>query len=247
MASPRDDDLGIYEPPETPAPPAVKVLELDPYADERQPRAIMKCSLPPHTGTMSFSSYEEYDSHYNKAHTNRCIECRKNFPSEHLLGVHIEEFHDSFVAVQRERGERTYSCFVEGCERKCRTHQKRRMHLIDKHMYPKNYFFAITKEGIDGRRSLLVDSHRRRSSSNAHGSPKITKDARRRSSILGNSGLPSTQNQNPELRLPSPKGTERNDAEDTNMADLTSAMSALKFVPPTLRFGRSGRAGLAKK
>lgn len=30
-----------------------------------------------------------------------------------------------------------YGCFIEGCERKCSTPQKRRMHLIDKHMFPK--------------------------------------------------------------------------------------------------------------
>ncbi|KAG2017135.1 hypothetical protein GB937_005733 [Aspergillus fischeri] len=30
-----------------------------------------------------------------------------------------------------------YSCFIEDCDRKCSTPQKRRMHLIDKHMFPK--------------------------------------------------------------------------------------------------------------
>ncbi|MBE3046571.1 hypothetical protein IMZ48_29385, partial [Candidatus Bathyarchaeota archaeon] len=43
------------------------------------------------------------------------------------------------------------------------TPQKRRLHLIDKHTYPKNFFFALTKEGIDGRNSLLLEAgHRRR-------------------------------------------------------------------------------------
>lgn len=30
-----------------------------------------------------------------------------------------------------------FGCFVEGCERKCSTPQKRRRHLIDKHMFPR--------------------------------------------------------------------------------------------------------------
>lgn len=69
----------------------------------------MRCSLPGHAETISFNSYDEYQSHYQKTHTNRCLECRNNFPSSHLLGVHIEECHDSFVAVKREKGEHTVS------------------------------------------------------------------------------------------------------------------------------------------
>jgi hypothetical protein len=102
--------------------PAAKIVELDPavLAQEnvngtgplvsqqgRQQQSTMKCSLPPHREGLAFASYAEYESHYRKAHTNRCVECRKNFPSEHLLNVHIEECHDSFVAVKRERGEHT--------------------------------------------------------------------------------------------------------------------------------------------
>lgn len=99
--------------------PAAKIVELDPAilaqsragAGSRSSRednlSIMKCSMPPHKEGLTFSSYAEYENHYLKAHTNRCVECGKNFPSEHLLNVHIEEFHDSFVAVKRERGEHT--------------------------------------------------------------------------------------------------------------------------------------------
>ena len=95
--------------------PATKIVELDsailasPSAPQQgqQRQSTMKCSLPPHREGLAFTSYAEYESHYRKAHTNRCVECRKNFPSEHLLNVHIEECHDSFVAVKRERGEHT--------------------------------------------------------------------------------------------------------------------------------------------
>ncbi|KAJ2899100.1 hypothetical protein MKZ38_003406 [Zalerion maritima] len=94
-------------------PPAVKIVQLDPESSRAQeqlsavPPSVMKCSLPPHKEGLSFPSYEEYEAHYHKAHTNRCLECRKNFPSEHLLVVHIEECHDSLAAVRRERGEHT--------------------------------------------------------------------------------------------------------------------------------------------
>jgi len=86
------------------SPPAAKITELDPSASLE-----MKCSLPPHKDTLVFPTYEEYEAHYHKTHSNRCVECRKNFPSTHLLGVHVEEMHDPFALVKRERGERTVS------------------------------------------------------------------------------------------------------------------------------------------
>ncbi len=168
-----------------PAEPRSKIVGID-AADET---TSMTCLL--HKQRLRFGSYEEYESHYSKEHLNRCLECKKNFPSSHLLGVHIEDRHDPLVLVRREKGEHTvgprpklllprpsselvltklsrqYSCFVEDCERKCGSPDKRRRHLIDKHMYPRNFFFAVTRDGIDGRRSLLEDGshrHRRRSS-----------------------------------------------------------------------------------
>lgn len=208
--------------------------------------------MPPHKEPLCFKTYGEYEAHYNKAHTNRCVECRRNFPSEHLLGVHIEDCHDAIVAVLREKGEHTYSCFVEGCERKCRTLQKRRMHLIDKHMYPANYFFGVTKDGIDGRNSLLLEGghHRRKSSASQPGGPKA---ASRRQSLR--------QPGSPQASITESKPTPGSDFQeasgearpaeknpDVEMADLTNAMSALQFVPTSIRFGRGrGKAGFAKK
>lgn len=89
------------------SPPAAKIAGLDPTESLSQPRMQMKCLLPPHKDTLVFSTYSEYESHYNSIHTNRCLECRKNFPSSHLLGLHIEENHDSFTAVKRDKGEHT--------------------------------------------------------------------------------------------------------------------------------------------
>ncbi|CAG7555385.1 unnamed protein product [Fusarium equiseti] len=235
--------------------PVYKVTQLDSAIDDDEEDTVaMRCNLPPHREPLSFRSYDEYEVHYNKSHTNRCLECRKNFPSEHLLNVHIEEYHDPLVSVKREQGQHTYSCFVEGCERKCMTHQKRRMHLIDKHMYPKNFFFAVTKDGIDGRRSLLNDGshHRRRSSTNS----QAIKSSRRRASLKeGESTSPQQEPKSPQQQSPrSPKSptlqkTEakkgNNKPTDTEMADLTGAMSSLSFVPPSVRFGR-GRAGFSK-
>jgi hypothetical protein len=88
---------------------ASKLLHLDPDSGEAQSVTEMRCSLPPHRQTLTFASYEDYDIHYAKTHTNRCVECRKNFPTEHFLNLHIEENHDALISVRRERGEKTVS------------------------------------------------------------------------------------------------------------------------------------------
>jgi hypothetical protein len=40
---------------------------------------------------------------------NRCSECSKNFPTGHLLNLHIEENHDPLAAAMRARGDKTVS------------------------------------------------------------------------------------------------------------------------------------------
>ena len=85
-----------------------KFVHLGPESGE-VPTTEMRCSLPPHRGTLTFASVEEYDVHYAKTHTNRCLECRKNFPTEHFLNLHIEENHDAMISVLKDRGEKTVS------------------------------------------------------------------------------------------------------------------------------------------
>lgn len=90
--------------------PVAKLTHIDSaIVDDQddQDAVIMRCSLPPHKESLTFASYDEYEVHYNKAHTNRCLECHRNFPTVHLLNVHIEEFHDPLVSVKREKGEHT--------------------------------------------------------------------------------------------------------------------------------------------
>lgn len=103
-------------------PPAAKITELDLSDNESICGLEIRCSLPPHREPLVFSSYGEYEAHYRDQHTNRCVDCRKNFPSAHLLGLHIEEMHDSFAQLRRERGEQTVSWpleFSAGTELSC--------------------------------------------------------------------------------------------------------------------------------
>lgn len=84
-----------------------KITVPDP-AEESQIQP-MRCSLPPHIDTIAFPSYDEYEAHYLKHHVNRCSECGKNFPTQHLLNIHIEENHDPLILARRDRGEKTVS------------------------------------------------------------------------------------------------------------------------------------------
>lgn len=213
----------------------------------------LRCTL--HPQILTFTTFDEYDAHYNKQHVNRCHECHKNFPSDHVLSLHIEECHDSFVAALRDKGERTYSCFVEDCDRKCRDPSKRRRHLIDKHTYPRNFFFDVTRYGIDGRQSLLCDvgGHRRRQSKeDRHSAAKARAAAEEAGDGQAADGASK--------ELPRKSGVNKNDtkAEDTetqvahqtpsrdaamDMDSLASGMSSLKLVPRSISFGRGGRRG----
>ncbi|PBP23871.1 hypothetical protein BUE80_DR005245 [Diplocarpon rosae] len=214
------------------------------------PAVEMRCSLPPHRETLTFTSYENYDIHYAKTHVNRCLECRKNFPTNHFLTLHIEENHDALVSVLRERGEKTYSCFVEDCDRKCSTPQKRRMHLVDKHMFPQDYDFYVVNDGIDCRSSMLRSGKHRRRSSAAQSTTEIEERNRRRSSNMGSVSAEkgdrdAAQQKETSEKPPTPPSSQ----EDADMDGLSGAMSALKFVPASVRFGRGqgrGRAGFSR-
>ena len=122
------------------------------------------------------------------------------------------------------------------------------MHLIDKHLYPRNFFFAVTKEGIDGRRSLLLErGHRHRRSST------ITVDSSLNPNSHGANAATTDQQADPEVLQQATAREARNkddsqDAPDVDMDDLAGAMSSLRFVPTSIRFGRGGRnAGFAKR
>lgn len=67
------------------------------------------CNLPPqcvNNPTILYSQ-QEFENHYNNCHHSICSACRRVFPSEWILNVHITENHDPFTQVLKERGEKT--------------------------------------------------------------------------------------------------------------------------------------------
>jgi len=205
----------------------------------------MKCSLPPHP-TLSFPTFSDFETHYAQAHTNRCSSCHKNFPTEHFLSLHISENHDPLEEARRAKGEKTYRCFVDGCDKVCSAPLKRRMHLTDKHMFPKNYDFLIVNDGIDKRSSMLRTRHRRASSAAERAVRRDKQVGVKGGQNLENSvpvdeGEEVTEVQGAELvPMPTANGVS---TSEVDMDVITSGMSALKFVPSSVRFGRGGRRG----
>lgn len=121
------------------------------------------CNLPPNCSDnpQSFDNYKSYELHYISNHTNNCSECKKNFPTSKLLDLHISENHNPFMKIQLEKGERVFGCFVENCDKFFRDHKKRRLHLIDKHDYPKDFIFSIVDRGISKNDTSLIKKNTR--------------------------------------------------------------------------------------
>lgn len=122
------------------------------------------------------------------------------------------------------------------------------MHLIDKHMFPKDYDFYVVNDGIDRRSSMLRSGKHRRRSSAAQHMGEIEERARRRSSVLETSK--TAEEKAPEAPSKT-KATPSSSPEDSEMDGLAGAMSSLKFVPSSVRFGgrgrgRGGRGGFSK-
>ncbi|KAL1637854.1 hypothetical protein SLS56_000411 [Neofusicoccum ribis] len=163
--SPEADAQPTDSAPSQPATPAedavphvVKYVHVDAAGADAPKPVVMKCQLPPH-GPLQFTSYDDYDVHYQEDHVNRCSECGKNFPTDQFLNLHLAEIHDPINDIRKARGEKIYACFADDkCAKKCSEPSKRRMHMVEKHHFPKNYDFAIIKDGIDGRTSMLRDS-----------------------------------------------------------------------------------------
>ncbi|KAI5308918.1 hypothetical protein KEM55_004527 [Ascosphaera atra] len=224
--------------PETRSQHQAKLVSLDAEESQSASTVLMRCTLPPHRAPIAFSSYEDYEVHYRKEHVNRCLECRRNFPTTHYLTLHIEENHDPLARVRREKGERTYRCFVEGCEKVCLTPQKRRMHLIDKHAFPRMYNFFIVNDGLDNQSSLLRPERRTKNgqkepsphSKEAHkeGRLRFAQSTRKHETAAGDEQDGVTE-----------PAEEAKGEEDAEMEDLSASMSALKFVPNSVRLRRS--------
>lgn len=226
-----------------------KYTELEGEEDDRSTARTLQCSLPPHK-PLTFPTYPDYEKHYNTSHTNRCEDCQKNFPSGHFLELHLSENHDPIMAAKRDRGEKTFSCFVEDCDKICLEWKKRRSHLVDKHGFPKNYDFFIVNNGIDGRRSMLrpgVDAQGHRKSSRERRGSSATETTQTTEATSVSHITEDAIEEDDKTDGPSKGKAPAAKEDDAAMDAVTRSMSSLQFVPRSVTFGkRKGKSGFAK-
>lgn len=251
----------------------------------KSPTKAISCTLPPTCNPPNpatiLPSSKEFEKHYSLYHTHVCTApevkrhatsaregiCGKVFPDARLLDLHLSECHDPLIEVRRDRGERTFACFLSTCDHKFATPKGRRLHLIDVHKYPKEYYFSVTAKGVgdilhrwgqgasllrkewksrtdqadskEGEAPMDVEPGR---SASPESSPASSPTATRHNSTAP---APSTSNgtdvkaslTSASTSAPAPSST------DKDLDNLASNLSSLSLVPPSIRFGRGGRAG----
>ncbi|XP_046358496.2 zinc finger protein 511-like [Haliotis rufescens] len=92
----------------------------------------------------TFDTLLGYESHYNSVHRHTCSECRRSYPSNHLLEIHLRESHDPLFSLQS--GDK-FVCLVQGCGQTFSAPKSRKNHMVKKHKYPANYRFDRAKPG----------------------------------------------------------------------------------------------------
>lgn len=93
----------------------------------------------------TFTNPMQFNRHFDMLHKFRCEHCYRNFPSNYLLGLHLQENHDSFFEAQKEKGLAVYECIIESCSEKFTTEELRKKHLVKTHKYPADFRFNAVK------------------------------------------------------------------------------------------------------
>ncbi|KAF7357053.1 hypothetical protein MVEN_01042100 [Mycena venus] len=204
------------------------------------------CTLPPtcnHHPTPIANS-KDLEAHYATYHAHVCEEegCHCVFPDARLLEIHQTECHDPLAAVRKDRGEKIFACHLATCNKMFLTPKARRLHLIQGHGYPKEYFFAVTNKGVGGLLKRWGDG-----ASLVRGQWKPRE--------------PSAASETPQPQSPSVLIEEDDDDEEDDAATPNHTSQRLPptngggrrlahrlvkcAVPrsPTIRFGRGGKNG----
>ncbi|KAL7320052.1 hypothetical protein PS15m_003123 [Mucor circinelloides] len=96
---------------------------------------------------IEFPDVLAYELHYEAVHRNVCSVCHKIFPGEEWLQLHLDEFHDVILQIKKDRGEKIHKCYVQTCAKVFSTPRMRRLHLVDKHCYPRYFPFDLVYTG----------------------------------------------------------------------------------------------------
>eukprot|EP00112_Aurelia_sp_Birch-Aquarium-sp1_P004481 Seg1509.4 transcript_id=Seg1509.4/GoldUCD/mRNA.D3Y31 product="Zinc finger protein 511" protein_id=Seg1509.4/GoldUCD/D3Y31 len=107
--------------------------------DIKHPDEILTCDVQGCKET--FKTTKAFELHHSNAHKFTCEECKRNFPSNFLLDIHLTETHDTMFDIRIERGEAAFVCLVEACAERFKNEKARLKHLIEEHKYPSDFRF----------------------------------------------------------------------------------------------------------
>nr|GAT53530.1 predicted protein [Mycena chlorophos] len=190
------------------------------------------CTLPPtcNQHPTPIANARDLESHYSTYHAHVCQTCTCVFPDARLLELHQTECHDPLAELRKERGEKIFACHLASCNKLFQTPKNRRLHLIQSHGYPKEYFFAVTNKGVGGLlRRWGEGASLIRAEWKPRDSPAVSS-----SSVLIEEDEDEAMEQTPSPATPS---------ADAGLDALTSSLDALSLVPNAIRFGRGGKSG----
>lgn len=190
------------------------------------------------------------------------------FPEARLLELHQTECHDPLAAVRKERGEKIFGCMVASCDRYFQSPKARRLHMIEAHKYPKEFFFAVTNKGIGG---LLKKWGEGVSMVRGEWKPRDKDDTKPKKgkgkTDTGDKMLvenddddesPSEEEEDPVqevdmeelertpkpgVRTLHPTSPPKSGGVKSDVDALADGMSSLSLIPSSIRFGRGGRGG----
>jgi len=140
-----------------------------------------------------------------------------------------------------------FACFLPPptCTRTFHTPKARRLHLIQTHGYPKQYFFAVTNKGIGG---LLRKWGEGASLLRGEWKAREEDDGREREMTVvvdEDEEDTTTATTTPRARTShvhqlESQSSSASAAIDTTMEDLTTNLRSISLVPDKIRFGRGG-------
>lgn len=218
------------------------------------------CTLPPtcnHRPT-PIANTRDLETHYATYHAHVCEEsgCGSVFPDARLLELHQTECHDPIAAVRKDKGEKIFACHLASCGRLFLTPKARRLHLIQAHGFPKEYFFAVTNKGVGGLLkkwgegvSLVRGPWKSRDRQETKDENEELEDSGEDEETVGSHGQVNSENEKRSDRnklhvATHDEGNTVDSAKEDLLVDgLTRTMDSLNMVPPSVRFGRGGKNG----
>ncbi|KAI0693411.1 hypothetical protein BC835DRAFT_1406788 [Cytidiella melzeri] len=222
------------------------------------------CTLPPTCNPPNrptpLANSKELETHYATYHAHVCEDtgCGCVFPDARLLELHQTECHDPIAMLRKERGEKIFACHLPTCPRVFGTPKTRRLHLVQVHGYPKEYFFAVTNKGVGGLlkkwgegASMIRGTWKVREglqdeddgAESDDGDDEVEKGDDTLETRGGEKSNISRLESGPLVEEDDEDDDETAIAPDASVDELAASMDTLSLVPPAIRFGRGAKRG----